>query len=285
MARAVLEGAVESAREAAVEMAGDPGAVGAHLGMEEVDGSVASHRFVAELPGYRGWVWDVVLATASRSKRVGVSEVHLIPSDDALLAPAWVPWEERIRPGDLDAQMMLPYEKNDPRLVPGYEEIDVDVDSAMWWEWGLGRARVLGVTGRDAAVERWHKGTQGPLAASAQQSPEGCGTCAFAIPLAGSMRDMFAVCANEWSPSDGRVVSHDHGCGAHSETDVEPQTSRWPHDSPVVDTVAPDQVDLEAQESAASESQTESSVPEAEQEPPESPAGQAAHEKVEQSID
>ena len=28
---------------------------------------------------------------------------------------------------------------------------------------------------------------------------------------------MFGACANEWSPSDGLVVSLDHGCGAHSE--------------------------------------------------------------------
>ena len=39
--------------------------------------------------------------------------------------------------------------------------------------------------------------------------------------MAGALRSVFGVCANEWSPSDGTVVSRDHGCGAHSEVDVE----------------------------------------------------------------
>ena len=34
------------------------------------------------------------------------------------------------------------------------------------------------------------------------------------------MRQVFGVCANEYSPSDGQVVSLDHGCGAHSEASV-----------------------------------------------------------------
>ena len=33
---------------------------------------------------------------------------------------------------------------------------------------------------------------------------------------------MFGVCTNAFSPSDGKVVSYDHGCGAHSEVAVLP---------------------------------------------------------------
>jgi hypothetical protein len=36
------------------------------------------------------------------------------------------------------------------------------------------------------------------------------------------MRRVFGVCANEFSPGDGTVVSVDHGCGAHSEVAVLP---------------------------------------------------------------
>ena len=39
-------------------------------------------------------------------------------------------------------------------------------------------------------------------------------------PMAGIMRRSFGVCFSEWSPSDGSVVSRDHGCGAHSELDI-----------------------------------------------------------------
>ncbi len=47
-------------------------------------------------------------------------------------------------------------------------------------------------------------------------------TCGYYLPMAGALRRSFGVCANEWSPSDGAVVSLDHGCGAHSEIDVDP---------------------------------------------------------------
>ncbi|GMA86385.1 hypothetical protein GCM10025868_16350 [Angustibacter aerolatus] len=53
--------------------------------------------------------------------------------------------------------------------------------------------------------------------------------------MAGALRQAFGVCAGEWSPSDGQVVSLDHGCGAHSEADVEVEPERV--DAPVLDEV------------------------------------------------
>jgi len=35
--------------------------------------------------------------------------------------------------------------------------------------------------------------------------------------VAGALSDTFGVCANGNANDDGRVVSFDHGCGAHSE--------------------------------------------------------------------
>jgi hypothetical protein len=61
--------------------------------------------------------------------------------------------------------------------------------------------------------------------------------------MAGALRAVFGVCANEWSPSDGGVVSLDHGCGAHSETDVEQSDIAAP--TPIVDEFA---VDVEPSE-------------------------------------
>ena len=46
-----------------------------------------------------------------------------------------------------------------------------------------------------------------------------CRDCGYYLPLGGSLGVMFGVCANELS-ADGRVVSAEYGCGAHS--DVEP---------------------------------------------------------------
>jgi hypothetical protein len=52
---------------------------------------------------------------------------------------------------------------------------------------------------------------------------------------------VFGVCANEYAPDDGRAVSLDHGCGAHSEA-VTPAGS-FSAIAPVVDELGYDLVD------------------------------------------
>ncbi|MFM8752694.1 MAG: DUF3027 domain-containing protein, partial [Actinomycetota bacterium] len=73
------------------------------------------------------------------------------------------------------------------------------------------------IEGRDQAAKRWIEGDRGPSAPIAQFAPKNCGTCGFYLPIAGSFRQAFGVCANAISPEDARVVSVNHGCGAHSE--------------------------------------------------------------------
>ena len=53
-----------------------------------------------------------------------VSEVVLLPGPEALVAPEWVPWQQRIQAGDLGVGDLMPTEAGDPRLVPGYLESD-----------------------------------------------------------------------------------------------------------------------------------------------------------------
>jgi Protein of unknown function (DUF3027) len=249
MADALLLDAVDIARAAAVDASGDPAMVGAHLRVHDAVEGVATHLFACELPGYRGWVWEVAVAGAPHATEATICEAHLIPADDALLAPPWVPYEERVQPGDLEPGMTLPFIAEDPRLVPGFSVTeDDDEDAIAIWEMGLGRERVLGPTGRDDAAERWHAGSHGPTAPSAIAATAQCATCAFLVPLAGSMRGLFGACANEWSSSDGEVVSLDHGCGAHSQTDLEKQGARWPGDDPVIDTQDFDPLDLLAED-------------------------------------
>jgi hypothetical protein len=249
MADPVLLDAVDTARAAAVDASGDGAMVGAHLGAYDAVEGVVTHLFACELPGYRGWVWEVAVAGAPRATEATICEAHLIPADDALLAPPWVPYEERVQPGDLEPGMTLPFIAEDPRLVPGFSVTeDDDEDAIAIWELGLGRERVLGPTGRDDAAERWHAGSHGPAAPAAIAATAQCATCAFLVPLAGSMRGLFGACANEWSSSDGEVVSLDHGCGAHSQTDLEKQGARWPADDPIIDTQDVDLLDLLAED-------------------------------------
>jgi hypothetical protein len=213
--------AVDLARQAALEEA-DPGTVGEHLGVTAEGDRVVTHSFANLARGYHGWRWAVTVARAPRSRHVTVSEVVLLPDRDAVVAPAWVPWSDRLAPGDLGATDALPYRADDPYLEQGYTATgDEDEDRVALWELGLGRPRVLSREGREAAATRWYTGDRGPTAEEAIHAAAACASCGYFVLLPGSLRLLFGVCANAWSPSDGKVVSVDHGCGAHSETDVE----------------------------------------------------------------
>jgi len=215
---AALAGALELARAAAIEVGGD--SVGEHLGVTAEDERVATHRFASSLPGYSGWYWGVTVARTSRSKSVTVDEVVLLPGADALLAPPWIPWQDRLRPGDLSPGDLMPPVENDPRLLPEYTLSDDPAVEEVAFELGLGRVHVMSRDGRVEAAQRWHDRAGGPDAAMARQAPAHCGTCGFLLPLAGSLRAGFGVCGNEITPMDGRVVSVEFGCGAHSEVTV-----------------------------------------------------------------
>lgn len=222
--RQALEGAVDTARAAAVAEAGAD-QVGAHVGVEHEDAASASHLFDANLPGYRGWRWSVTVALADPASPVTVSEVVLCPGPDSLVAPRWVPWERRVRAGDLGVGDVLPAERDDARLVPGYIESDDPAVEEVAAEAGLGRVRVMSRYGRDLAAQRWRGGEYGPRSDMARSAPAACGTCGFYLPVGGSMRAAFGVCGNEVAPADGHVVHVEYGCGAHSEVEVDTRPS------------------------------------------------------------
>ena len=212
----LLNGAADQARAAIVEFSGE-GTVGEYLGVGFEDPAAATHRFLAELPGYRGWQWAVVVAACPGAAQATISEVVLIPGPTALLAPEWVPWDQRVRPGDLGPGDLLAPPADDPRLVPGYlDSGDPEIDEVAA-EIGLGRRQVLGLWGRDDAAQRWHDGEHGPGSAMARTTRRMCRNCGFFVPLSGALGVMFGVCANEFA-SDGHVVDAEYGCGAHSDT-------------------------------------------------------------------
>ncbi|MFL6286909.1 MAG: DUF3027 domain-containing protein [Actinomycetes bacterium] len=319
--------AVDVARAGLDDLAPE-GTVGEHLGAEPESERAVIHYFASDLPGYRGWRWAVTVMRASRSKTVTIGESVLLPGAETLLPPVWVPWTERLRPGDLGVGDLLPTDEDDPRLEPGWNATDVvtamddelltasesepddsdashdsvgafhadadddardtiasnsvlddvellddlehldDADDAedaedavhidqldqmhsmaehdivggqeleafrVAVELDLLRSRVLSPIGLDDAVDRWTAGDHGPDAAMAQGAPATCATCGFRIALRGRLGAAFGVCANEISPSDGHVVTLDHGCGAHSEAVVIPAMAERPE--PFVDEV------------------------------------------------
>ncbi len=82
----------------------EPRWVGDHLGVAADDDRVLTHRFEAKLPGYAGWNWYVTLARVPRGKVATVCETGLLPGEGAIVAPEWVPWADRVRPEELQAQ-------------------------------------------------------------------------------------------------------------------------------------------------------------------------------------
>jgi hypothetical protein len=224
---AALAAAVDVAREAAEAEAG-PGVVGEHLGLVMEDERLATHTFACLNPAYVGWQWAVTLARAPRAKTITVNDVVLLAGPGAVVAPEWLPWSDRVRPGDLGPGDVLPTPADDERLAAGLTGED-DLESVAspsplhpgQWELGLGRVRVLSAVGRDDAADRWVSGDFGPTTAMARQASSECSTCGFMLPMGGPMGQQFAVCANRLSPADGHVVSLAFGCGAHSEVEAE----------------------------------------------------------------
>lgn len=212
--------ALDIARREAVLEAGDPGAVGELIDAHSEGESVVTARFSASVDGYSGWQWSVTIAIVD-PEHPTVSEVMLLPGSAALLAPAWVPWKERVRGGDLGVGDLLPPAPDDPRIVPAYLQSDDPAVEELAREVGFGRVRVLSRDGRADAATRWHAGDFGPQDEMARHAPGTCATCAFFLPLAGSLGTGFGACANEYSPADGHVVDSAYGCGAHSELSLD----------------------------------------------------------------
>lgn len=236
-----LATAVDLAREALLEDV--PAAqVGEHLGAAEEpsgDGLAVTHRFAASLPGYVGWYWAVSIARVPGEDPT-VNEVVLLPGDGSIKVSKWVPWAQRLRPGDLHPGDVVPSDREDDRLAPGYTLSDDQQVEAVAWELGLGRERVLSREGRLDAAARWRNGTHSGHTAMARHAPASCGTCGFYLPLAGSMQGMFGACANEISPADGQVVTADFGCGAHSDATAKMNVELATRGDVIYDTVGVD---------------------------------------------
>jgi len=212
-------GALDLAKKAAIEDAGKSEFVGEFYSIDSDEDRVATYLFEAKLPGYHGWRWGVTVAKIDDASKPTICDVVLLPGTQALLAPNWVPYSQRIQPGDLGVGDVVPTAPDDERLTPAYAALpgEEELDITQLFEFGLGRARVLSIIGRDAASKRWYEGDRGPRTPITKAAPKPCVSCGFFIPIAGSLRTTFGVCSNAISPEDARVVSFDHGCGAHSE--------------------------------------------------------------------
>ncbi|MCI1219966.1 MAG: DUF3027 domain-containing protein [Bifidobacterium sp.] len=312
------------ARQAACETAENPGYVGDFAQCIELGEHVTDFRFEALNRGYEGWQWSVTLYHDVEIERWTVNETTLVPTDNALRPPQWVPWKERLRASDLAVTDSIGTDPDDPRLEDGFRKTEAtrddstdsstamgmpdlsaeddgveieagtagvanaetneqasveandravlavssdvaspqepgksgelretsesapveagqanlhagdagqdaaqDIEDAVE-EFDLSRRHVMSLLGRSQTAKRWYEGQHGPKSLSTKTAAGNvCSTCGFFIPLKGDLNVLFGVCANKWSPDDGRVVSIDHGCGEHSEIDPPEPSHLW----------------------------------------------------------
>lgn len=332
-------------RAVAMDVADAPEQVGEVVDAIELGDNVTDFRLAADVRGYEGWQWSVTLYHDTEVGTWTVNESSLVPTDDALMPPAWVPWKDRLEPTDLAPTDSIGTDPDDPRLEGGFRKTEpvqaaaaasasargdvstnvdevatgaesgnvdgpsdvnasTDVDNAtnvdgatdvdtradvgeptnvdkvmdddkstnvddatnvdsvtnvdnaakaiaaaeaieadkaaetddIVEEFALSRRHVLSPQGRAQVAKRWYEGPRGPKALSTKTADGNlCSTCGFFVPLKGELNLMFGVCANKWSPDDGRVVSVDHGCGEHSEIEPPEPSHLWVQSKPAYD--------------------------------------------------
>lgn len=281
------------ARAVAVAVADEEGQVGDFVEAVDLEDGVTDFRFEARVRGYEGWQWSVTMYHDVELDHWTVNESSLVPTDEALRPPKWIPWKDRLEPGDLAVTDSIGTDPDDPRMEDGFrktgkdvsedadadngmsdgmpddvrasdqetapgvkeddgtvqetgtenhdeadvrsETSDEDIDEAVE-EFDLSRRHVMTPLGRSQTAKRWYEGPHGPKSLSTKTADGNpCSTCGFFIPLKGELNLLFGVCANKWSPDDGRVVSVDHGCGEHSEIAPPEPSHLWVQSKPAFD--------------------------------------------------
>ena len=243
------------AKAVAIEVADEDNQVGDFVEAIDLGDDVTDFRFETRVRGYEGWQWSVTLYHDVELDHWTVNESSLVQTDKALRPPAWIPWKDRLEPTDLAVTDSIGTEPDDPRLEEGFRATDAgegapaetpemsetsetskeDVEDAVE-EFELSRRHVLTPLGRAQTAKRWYEGPRGPKSLSTKTADGNpCSTCGFFIPLKGELNLLFGVCANKWSPDDGRVVSVDHGCGEHSEIEPPEPSHLWVQSKPAFD--------------------------------------------------
>ncbi|MDR2538399.1 MAG: DUF3027 domain-containing protein [Bifidobacteriaceae bacterium] len=223
------------AQESLLQSLDDPSQVGEYLGAFKYESRLVAHYFESIVPGYKDWLWVVVLARQKNRTQIQLIETFLTPGEGALLPKPWVDWADRLTPEDANSYDNLPFVAEDPNLVPGFKESDrakyspqnLDQVRDLVRLYALSRARVLSPLARATTAQRWYQSEHGPKPANSRNFEQKCSTCGFWVPLQSDLGQAFGVCTTNWSRDDGKVVSIDHGCGAHSESQVTSIVDRY----------------------------------------------------------
>jgi Protein of unknown function (DUF3027) len=91
----VLLAAVDVARTALLDIT-PADTIGEPVGHVVESEHVLSLLFECTMTGYPGWHWNVSMSRIDANSEPFVLETELMPGGEALLAPDWIPWSERL---------------------------------------------------------------------------------------------------------------------------------------------------------------------------------------------
>ena len=115
------------ARSVAMTVADEPDQVGRLTRSINEDDHVTDFRFESKKRGYEGWEWSVTLYHDTDIDEWTVNESSLVPTDQALMPPAWVPWKDRLLPTDLSVTDSIGTEPDNSRLEDGFRRTEPSV--------------------------------------------------------------------------------------------------------------------------------------------------------------
>ena len=192
------------------------------LGVSSRGRDRATHRLPGQAARLSGLAVAAVVAAHPGADHATISEVVLVPGPTALLAPSWVPWENRVRAGDLGPGDLLAPPPDDPGWCPDTPQAATprSTTSPSRSAWAAGRCWARGPGRHRRALARRR---------SRSRCADGAGDQA-GLPrlwLHGSAGrgagHHVRVCCNELS-ADGHVVDFEYGCG---RTPTPPGATGW----------------------------------------------------------
>jgi len=198
--------------------------VGEYVGAVAEGDRVVTHYFECTLSGYAGWRWAVTVARAPRAKNVTVCETVATAGRRGAAGPGlgalWTSGSSRATWASATSCRPRPTMIG-LRQAMCSPTIRRSRKSAGSWVWAAAACCPVtagpmppsaGTTATGVRTPRF-RSVRRPRPAAARAAstcrwPAPCGSCS-------------AWCGNVFAPDDCRVVTADHGCGAHSEVLVE----------------------------------------------------------------
>ncbi|MEY4397196.1 MAG: hypothetical protein RLZZ40_952 [Actinomycetota bacterium] len=114
---------LETPARAALEQITPSTTIGELVSSEQSE-NIATLHFTSHMQGYAGWEWVVSLAVDGDD--TSILETELVAGGDAVIAPDWVPWADRLR--EYEESLAAGNEVEEVIIASDDEDLDDDDD-------------------------------------------------------------------------------------------------------------------------------------------------------------